>query len=105
MNLVSKAARAAASRVISARDVLQAAHQYFWNTKYKNIEGERPLENLFQGLLKQSLERGRRTFLVADRVLGGSLRWTNDGWPSNRSFFVDDQDPEWRDAIVDRTWL
>ncbi len=148
MNLVSKAARSAGQRVISARDVLQAANQYFWNTKYKNIEGERPLENLFQGLLKQSLERGRRTFLVArsdqrrplynklydqrlihllksgirspsdgtafdgyaidfgsyaDRVLGGSLRWTNDGWASNRSFFVDDQDPEWREAIVDRT--
>jgi hypothetical protein len=147
MNLVSKAARAAGHRVIARRDVLQAADQYFWNTKYKNIEGERPLENLFQELLQQSLERGRRTFLVsrtdqrrpfynslydqrlihllrsgirsssdgsafdgyaidfgsyADRVLSGSLRWTNDGWASTRSFFVDDKDPEWRDAIVGR---
>jgi hypothetical protein len=147
MNLVSKAARAAGHRVIARRDVLKAANEYFWNTKYKNIEGERNLENLFQELLKRSLERGRRTFLVArtdqrrplynklydqrlihllksgirspgdgtafdgyaidfgsyaDRVLGGSLRWANDGWASTRSFFVDDQDPEWRDAIVDK---
>jgi hypothetical protein len=147
MNLVSKSAREASQRLITTRDVLTAANEYFWNTKYKNIEGERAVENLFQRLLKRSLERGRRTFLVArtdprrslynklydqrlihllksgirspsegtafdgyaidfgsyaDRVLGGSLRWTNDGWASTRSFFVDDQDPDWRDAIVDK---
>jgi hypothetical protein len=147
MNLVSKSARAAGQRIISRRDVLKAAHEYFWNTKYKNIEGERSVENLFQELLQRSLERGRRTFLVsrtdqrrplynklydqriihllksgirspsdgtafdgyavdfgsyADRVLSGSLRWANDGWASTRSFFVDDRDPEWRDAIVGR---
>ncbi len=147
MNLVSKAGRAAGSRVISPADVLKSANQYFWTTKYKNIEGEVALESLFQELLQQSLKRGRRTFLVArsdrrrplynklydqrlihllksgirspseaaafdgyavdfgsyaDRVLGGSLRWTNDGWASARSFFVDDQDPEWREAIIQR---
>lgn len=147
MNLVSKAARAAGHRIIANRDVLKAADEYFWNTKYKNIEGESSLEKLFQELLQRSLARGKRTFLVArtdqrrglysklydqrlihllrsgirspgdgtafdgyaidfgsyaDRVLGGSLRWTNDGWASTRSFLVDDQDPEWRDAIVER---
>ncbi len=38
----------------------------------------------------------------ADRILGGSLRWSNDGWAATRSFFVDDHDPDWRDAIVGR---
>ncbi len=147
MNLASKAARAAGHRVIARRDVLKAANEYFWNTKYKNIEGERALENLFRDVLQRSLERGRRTFLVArtdsqrplyhklydqrlihllksgirspidgaafdgyaidfgsyaDRILGGSLRWSNDGWAATRSFFVDDHDPDWRDAIVGR---
>ena len=147
MNLASKAARAAGARIVVTRHVLIAANSYFWNTKYKNIEGDRGLESLFQQVLQRSLERGRRTFLVAridhrrplynklydqrlihllksgirnpadgtafdgyaidfgsyaDRILGGSLRWTNDGWASARSFFVNDHDPEWRDAIVDR---
>ena len=38
----------------------------------------------------------------ADRILGGSLRWSNDSWAATRSFFVDDHDPDWRDAIVGR---
>lgn len=65
MNLASKAARGAGHGIISRRDVLQAANQYFWNTKYKNIDGQRALENLFHELLQQSLKRGRRTFLVS----------------------------------------
>lgn len=148
MNLASKAARGAGQRIISRRDVLQAANQYFWNTKYKNIEGQRTLENLFHELLQQSLKRGRRTFLVpridqrrplynklydqrlihllksgirfpsdsgafdgyaidfgsyADRVLGGSLRWANDGWAATQAFFADEHDPKWREGIAGKS--
>lgn len=24
----------------------------------------------------------------------------NDGWASNRTFFIDSQDPDWRDGLV-----
>ena len=44
--------------------VLTAAHDYFWNTKYKNIKGQRGLERLFGEIMRSSLERGRRTFPV-----------------------------------------
>jgi hypothetical protein len=147
MNLVSKAARSARGNPVSERDVLLAARDYFWNTKHKNIEGERATENLFRRLITHSLERRRRTFLVdrldeqrglynrlydqrlihlirsgiritagsgvydgyavdfgsyADRVLAGTLRWTNDGWANPRSFFVNDLDPHWREGVVGR---
>jgi len=147
MNLVSKAARSARDGTMSERDVLLAARDYFWNTKHKNIEGERATENLFRRLITRSLERRRRTFLVdrldeqrglynrlydqrlihlirsgiritagsgaydgyavdfgsyADRVLAGTLRWTNDGWANPRSFFVDELDPDWRDGVIGR---
>ncbi len=147
MNLVSKAARDAGLRPMTNRNMLVAANAYFWNTKYKNIEGDGPLEALFQKVLQRSLERGRRTFLVsrinhnrplynrlydqrlihllrsgirssgdssafdgyaidfgsyADRILSNTLRWSNDGWAAARSLLVDDKDPAWREAIVDK---
>lgn len=64
LNLVAKAARQARDRVISKRHVLEAAHDYFWNTKYKNIDGQATLERLFSEIMQNSLTRGKRTFLV-----------------------------------------
>jgi hypothetical protein len=64
LNLVAKAAREAQDRLIGTREVLSAAHDYFWNTKYKNIEGQRKLERLFADIMQNSLTRGKRTFLV-----------------------------------------
>ncbi|WP_269305717.1 hypothetical protein [Aeromicrobium sp. HA] len=63
INLVSKAARKARAEKVSADDVLSTAEDYFWNTKYKNVEGDRPLERMFEEFVNTSLERGLRTIL------------------------------------------
>lgn len=148
LNLVAKAARNAGAGRISPRHVLEAAHDYFWNTKYKNIEGQRNLERLFSEIMAASLSRGKRTFLVlrgdarrslyhklyderlihliragvrpasasgqtydgyaldygsyADRVLSGTLRWTNDGWTNANSFFTDGESPNWKTGVMPR---
>lgn len=63
INLTSKAARKASGRLVSREDVLQASEDYFWNTKYKNIEGTRELEKVFEEFMTSSLSRGMRTIL------------------------------------------
>ncbi len=65
MNLVSKCAREAGMGAMTYKNMLIAADAYFRNTKYKNIEGDGPLEALFLEVLQKSLHRGRRTFLVS----------------------------------------
>lgn len=63
INLVSKAARKAKSKQITADDVLRTAEDYFWNTKYKNIEGDGTMERMFESFVNMSMERGLRTIL------------------------------------------
>ena len=63
INLASKAARKATGEKVTAEDVLRAADDYFWSTKYKNIEGDSDLEALFAQLMNLSIERGMRTVL------------------------------------------
>lgn len=63
INLCSKAARTAKELTIRLEHVISASDDYFWNTKYKNIEGHQELEDLFEDLMDNSLSRGRRTIL------------------------------------------
>ena len=147
INIVSKSARLAGQSAISPEHVLKASTDYFWNTKFKNIEGRADLEDLFEEVMSKSLKRGKRTILVdrsdpkkalyadlydarlihllqsgirpeegrgsydgyaidfgsyAQRVLNGTLRWTNDGWVNATSFFSDKEAPDWRDGVMPR---
>lgn len=63
INLASKAARKARDNPITPDDVLRTSEDYFWNTKYKNIEGDRTLERMFEEFVTMSMERGVRTIL------------------------------------------
>ena len=147
INIVSKSARLAAQGAISPDHVLRASSDYFWKTKFKNVEGRPDLEDLFEEILAKSLKRGKRTILVnrsdakrplyaelydarlihllqsgirpedggesfdgyaidfgsyAQRVLAGTLRWTNDGWVNATSFFSDKDAPDWREGVMPR---
>ncbi|SFT63865.1 hypothetical protein SAMN05660657_02122 [Geodermatophilus amargosae] len=64
INIVSKSARLAAQGPIGPDHVLRASSDYFWMTKFKNIEGRPDLEELFEEILAKSLKRGKRTILV-----------------------------------------
>jgi hypothetical protein len=63
INLASKATRRAKLDRVTQEDVLRSAEDYFWNTKYKNIEGDRSLEKMFEEFAASSMERGHRTIL------------------------------------------
>ncbi len=65
INLMSKASRKARDKRITVEDVLRSAGDYFWTTKYKNIEGDKRLEELFSVFVNNSLSRGMRTVLFA----------------------------------------
>ncbi|KQX63655.1 hypothetical protein ASD06_11025 [Angustibacter sp. Root456] len=63
INLTSKAARKAMDSLVTREHVLRSAEDYFWNTKYKNIEGTRELEKVFEAFVTNSFSRGVRTIL------------------------------------------
>ena len=63
LNLAAKAARRAGDGVIGLDDVLRGSSDYFWHTKYKNIEGIPDLTKTFAMFMNLSRERQRRTVL------------------------------------------